>query len=139
MADNGISVRDYSVRGRWVQVVYPGGRITLPTKRGLSKVPTRYRKSVLSKARAVCERNMRRWGGAWKFQVQGEDTRRHLVEFLVEVSVVTTPRTLYRKVQEAQFAFVASWWFDGNQLRIMEWERRTLWVNPQNNVNEGVL
>jgi len=133
-----VYVSDYSVRGSWVQISHPGGKITLP-KKELSAVDPFYRDEVFTLAAAVCQEHARRWGDAWKYRLVGEDPTRHLVEFMVEVSVVTTPRTLPQKIQEAQFSFQALWWLDGDQLRVMEWGRQPLWESAYNTPSEGPL
>jgi len=133
-----VSVADYSVRGKWVQIVYPGGRITLP-KRELSAVDEFYRDEVFYLASAVCQEHTKRWEDAWQFRLVGEDSRAHLVEFLVEIDLVTRPRSLPQKIQQAQFKLVVACWVEGGQTRVMEWDRTLVWSGEFNSSGEGPI
>ncbi len=133
-----VYVSDYSVRGRWAQISYPGGEITLPNKE-ISEVDPYYQEEVLTLATAVCREHARRWERAWKYRLIREDFARHLVEYLAEVDLRTTPRTLPQKIQQAQFKYVVAWWFEGDQIRVMEWERELVWEGVYNTPSESPI
>jgi len=123
-----ISVRDYSLKGDWVVIGYPGGSILLP-KSELSGVDYLYRDDVLGRAIAVTRGLRERFVRAWNYDDPRFEYNHHTVTYSVSLRMQTKPRTLEPKALFGEFE-VALWWWEApdGSLIIEEKERKKVEV-----------